>query len=226
MKSIILIILFCSAVITVGAQTKAIAYKSHSGSAANYAIALDIDNGLKYDAGFGLPSHRNYRFVKEVHYLKENTIVIYSAMYQGDFIQVKDTVFVRNFYDTIVDKQLLVAPISIDTLRVKLAEKYRFDNSFKEAKFMGFGKVITKNERKGNKKKKNAVTIITSNQPNKNLPKSILASEQRTGDISQAFLPKKSFSLSFSLFFQLLFVSGIIGWLAWKLYQPLYKHTV
>lgn len=221
MKSTILIILFFSTAFIVDAQTKAISYKSHSGSAANYAIALDIDYALKSDAGFGLPSHRNYRFVKEVHYIKENTIVIYSAMYQGDFMQIRDTVFVRDFYDTIVDKKLLVAPISIDSLKVRLAEKYKFDNSFKEAKFVGFDKVVKKDNKKRNKKKENAVAIIFSNEPNKDLPSSTLISEHSTSDISQVFVPSKSFSLSLPLLFQLLFVSGIIGWLAWKLYQPM-----
>ena len=179
----------------------------------------------KYDAGFGLPSHRNYRFVKEVHYLSKNSIVIYSAMYEGDFMQVRDTVFIRNFYDTIVDIQLLTVPISIDTLRIKLAEKYKFDNSFKEVNFIGFDKIIKKDERKRHKKRKADVAIIVQNQPQKDLPNSILTNENMTGDINQVFFPKKPFPLSLSLFFQLLFVSGIIGWLAWKLYQPLYKHT-
>ena len=200
MKSIILIILFFIAAITVGAQTKAIAYKSHSGSAANYAVALDIDNALKYDAGFGLPSHRNYRFVKEVHYLSKNSIVIYSAMYEGDFMQVRDTVFIRNFYDTIVDIQLLTVPISIDTLRIKLAEKYKFDNSFKEVNFIGFDKIIKKDERKRHKKRKADVAIIVQNQPQKDLPNSILTNENMTGDINQVFFHNILRSCKFFIF--------------------------
>ncbi len=227
MKTIVVFFLFFTAVITLRAQTKAIAYKSHSGSAANYAYALNADPALITDAGFGLPSHRSYHFIKEVRYLKRNTAVLVSAVYQGDFVQMKDTVFVQNMYDTVFDKSLFKEPVSLDNLKILLQRKYHYNNGFEAVQFVGFDNIPKKANQKKSKNNKSVTLIVTEGSdvnPLNTLSAvtKFVSYKDDASTTSGSTLPK----VDFPLLLKMLFFSAIAGWLAWKLYRPLYKHSV
>ncbi len=227
MKTIVVFVLFFTGVITLRAQTKAIAYKSHSGSAANYGYALNTDPYLITDAGFGLPSHRSYHFIKEVRYLKRNTAVLVSAVYQGDFVQMKDTVFVQNMYDTVFNKSLFKESVTLDSLKILLQRKYHYDNGFEAVQFVGFDNIPKKANRNKSKNNKSVALIITEgndvNPPNTpSAMTEFVSYKANASTTSGSKLPK----VDFSLLLKMLLFSAIAGWLVWKLYRPLYKHSV
>jgi len=136
--------------LTVAAQTKKIAFKSHSGSDENFSIALegnlfDMDN-----SNFGLPSDIDKwpshlkpvsTELDSVIFIKDSVAVLIShnkTSVTGQWISQKDTLHGRALFSR---------KISIDSIRKGLIKEIYFANSVDSVKFIGFDK---KKKRKNN----------------------------------------------------------------------------
>ncbi len=222
-KCIFFTCFFCLLVLTIAAQTKSIAYKSHSGSAANFLKAMTTDPLLFNDAGFGLPSHKDYHFIRKVIFLKPGDAVFVSSIYQGDFLTMRDTQFVRDMYDTLRNQPLFYNPHVLDSIKLVLKQRFKFDNSFDEADFIGFDNKVGKIKKEKRKKNKAGMALTPSEDNSTNNEASTAVSEARQNlYVAQGSnLP----AIDIRLFLQLAIFSALAGWLSWKLYKSLYRQS-
>ncbi|MCX6319411.1 MAG: hypothetical protein NTW29_19195 [Bacteroidetes bacterium] len=115
--------------LSVNAQTRLIAYKSHSGNMEQFSTALEL-NLFDIDASnFGLPSTLQ---LDSVILIKKSVAVVVTSRGEGA------PVFRQR--DTLRSKSLFNKKISIDTLKKNIHKLIRFDNPADSIRFIGFGK--------------------------------------------------------------------------------------
>lgn len=128
MKQLLIIFACCSCLVA-HAQTKLIAFKSHSGSAENFSLALENDLFDMAESDFGLPTTVT---LDSVILVKKSVAVIVTSRGEGR------PIFTRR--DTLRSKTLFNKKISLDSLRMNIHKLIRFDNSADSVKFIGFDK--------------------------------------------------------------------------------------
>ncbi|MBL7746893.1 MAG: hypothetical protein JNM19_05660 [Chitinophagaceae bacterium] len=151
--------------LVVTAQTKKIAFKSHSGSDENFSIALE---GNLFDMGnsnFGLPSDID----KWPSHLKPGTTELDSVIFIKDSVAVlvshkKISVTDQRISkkDTLHGRALFSRKISVDSIRKGLIKEIYFTNSVDSVKFIGFDKK--------KKRKNNSLPVMGTSGQNTNGP--------------------------------------------------------
>ncbi len=219
MRLIINIILLNFLTLPCLAQTKAIAYKSHSGSAANYKAALLNDAFLAGDAGFGVPAYRSYKYLKSVKYIGQHTVVIATAFYRSHYSDTVPDKLVRVSYDTVLNKDLFKPPFNMEKIKTTLFEQHHYNNDINKAEFIGFKNAVSKTKHKKNKDIKPYDAITATEPDTANI--AMITAEPFINKPA-AFTHQKSNSP----WLLIILFSLIAGWLSNRLYKPLYRLSV
>ncbi len=120
------------------AQTKEIAFKSHSGNMKNYSISLG-HNIFSDGSNFGLPSHRNYTKLDSVIYISAVRTVIVESIYSSDWMHPIDSATFSYFRrDTVKNHPLYAQKHSLDSIKKVLENNRTFSNKIEEVVFVGY----------------------------------------------------------------------------------------
>ncbi|MGG9963625.1 hypothetical protein [Ferruginibacter sp. SUN106] len=159
------------------AQTKAIAFKSHSGNMNNFSIALEHGLFSNEESNFGLPSSiKTYRLDSVIYVSEEVSVIVY-RFYNRRFNEPKDSAkFIRSYKDSLFNDPLFSKKHALDSIKTVLKKTGRYDYPINNAVFVGYDnkkktvkeKTVTKPVDNTNKKPKenNITPVITNNNDN------------------------------------------------------------
>lgn len=203
----LLILLLSFTGLSLSAQTKKIAFESHSGDPNNFHIALTnefFDNG---ESDYGLPSHKSKYKLDSVVYLNDSTALLVSKEYQAPWEAKADSLFkfIRVRADTIYNTGLFNKKNTADSIRKGLKSISNMITEYEassKTKFIGFAKSkpATKEKEKEQPKEQQVLPVIIPNDP---------------PDNSSPFDPGLVWMIV-----AILLLSLIGGWISWKLYKP------
>ena len=145
------------------AQTKEIAFKSHSGNMANFNIALN--NGLfnSEESNFGLPSEKITYRLDSVIYLSDSVSVLVTTEYRQPFNGKGNSAKRWGMKkDTLYKDPLFGRKHSLDSIKTILKTGGQYVNPVNKMVFIGFD---------NKKSKKNIILPVSfKNDDNNNLP--------------------------------------------------------
>jgi hypothetical protein len=177
------------------AQTKVIAFKSHSGNMANFKIALeenlfDIDN-----SNFGHAPQRDVKTAQldSVIFVSDSvTFLVTSEFCKWQGQEEKDAKLWKPGKEKLINNPLFSRNHSLDSIKSVIAREYGFRNSVKQVVFVGYD---------NNKRKyKNKSLLPLFNPPNDNNP--------------SPFGPQFIFIISL-----ILVLSFLAAYITWKYYH-------
>ncbi|MGF2414807.1 MAG: hypothetical protein ACQUYJ_20890, partial [Ferruginibacter sp.] len=145
------IILFLLSITTTAAfaQTKEIAFKSHSGNMEHFNIALNNDLFGSEASNFEIPSPKKTYLLDSVIYISESVAVLVRRMYIQQFNQPKDSArLVAVYKDTINNSTLLGRKHSLDSIRNILKIKNQYGTPAKNIIFIGYDNIRIKEKNK------------------------------------------------------------------------------
>jgi len=204
MKSVssLMIFSFICAFAKLNAQTKKIAFESHSGSAENFNIALSNNFFETDDSNFGLLSHKNVYKIEKIIFISDSQSVLVSKVYDRPFDALNDSsdIFINKKVDTLTGSNMFNKKVPVDSLKklLKYYDKYEINE---KTKFINKGEKRSKQKISNNNtedKSMQVVTFISNNNDAGNTPFS---------GSQWAFL------ITGILFFAL-----IAGWITWRMY--------
>jgi hypothetical protein len=189
------------------AQTKEIAFKSHSGNMDNFKIALENDFFGSEKSDFGLPSPVETYLLDSVIYISEKMSVVVKKVFRREYNEPKDsTRFLGVYKDTVYNDPLFSKKHSLDSIRNVLKNTGFYSNLVNKVVFIGYDNKKGKAAKKGKnsnevKLEQNIIlpVIINDNSNNNNSP----------------FDPQLVVMLG-----SILALALLGGWMSWKLYQP------
>jgi hypothetical protein len=203
MKQIIIVLL---SVITLSsfAQTKAIAFKSHSGNMNNFSVALESNFFGNEESNFGLPSSiKTYR-LDSVIYVSETVSVIVYRFYSRQFNEPKDAAkFIRNYKDSLFNDPLFSKNHSLDSIKTVLKKSGRYSNPINSTMFTGYD-----NKKKSIKEK---TTVKPADNTNKKPKENNIIPAITTNNDNSPFDIQMAKALA-----GILLLSLLGGWLSWK----------
>jgi hypothetical protein len=193
------------------AQTKEIAFKSHSGNMANFNTT--INNGFfdNEDGGYGLPVPTKIKTYKldSVFFISDTISVIVIREYQrNEFEADKATKLVKVSKDTIYHDPLLGHKHSLDSIRSELGKLGYEGDPINKVVFVGYD----------NSKGKKKVKEIELDK-NKEKERNTLAPVHIDGGSGNSPLDSQWMLMLGSI----LFLSLLGGWISWKFYQPRFR---
>lgn len=194
------------------AQTKEIAFKSHSGHKQNFNHI--INDGLfdKEDGGFGLPEPTKMKKIKldSVFYVSDTVSVIVVREYYDD--PKEGLKPLRTGKDTLYHDELLGRKHALDSIRAALNQKKFYSNPVSSIVFVGYDNKKPKEKNKDKQKDKNK-DKEKAVENNNIVPVGI--------DDNDHYSP---FDGKFvTILTCILLVALLGGWLSWKYYQPRYQ---
>ena len=199
------VVVLCSLGTTLTAQTKKIAFESHSGDPKNFEMAMTSDLFDKEESDYGLPAPKEVKTYKldSVIYISDSSTVLVTKVYSRLFTDPKDSAkFVHTSKDTVYNNELFAHRHSLDSIRAELKKQDYYINSNKINKvvFIGFD----------NKKPVNTGALVT---PKQNIVP-IVISYDKPGNHSP-------FDGELVLMLGTIFLISLLGgWISWKFYQP------
>ncbi len=182
------------------AQTKEIAFESHSGKLKNFNIVLGNDLFDSDDSNFGLPIPTNVKSYQldSVIYVSDTVSVIVVREYRRLASQPMDSArLFRVGKDTLYNDPLLSKGHSLDSIKSSLQTLGYYVNPVSKIVFVGYDNSKTR-ETAPVDKKLNLVPVITINDDNNNSP----------------FDSQLALMLG-----AILLLSLLGGWLTWKFHQ-------
>jgi len=191
---------------TLSAQTKKIAFESHSGDPKNFEMAMTSDLFDKEESDYGLPVPKEVKTYKldSVIYISDNSTVLVTKEYSRLFTDPKDSAkYVKTSKDTVYNNELFAHRHSLDSIKAELKKQGYYINSGKINKvvFIGFD---------NNKKPVNTGALVT---PKQNIVP-LVVSYEKPGNNSP-------FDRELVLMLGTIFLVSLLGgWLSWKFYQP------
>jgi hypothetical protein len=179
------------------AQTKEIAFKSHSGNMNNFSIALGSDLFDSGESNFGLPADKKTYQLDSVIFISDSASVMVIKEYRRPFNEPEKSAKLWGVKkDTVYNNPLFVRKNSLDSIKKGLQKDSRFTNPVDKTVFIGF-------DNKKNKDKRN--------------PKNNIVPVSFTGDDSN----NSPFDMKLLLMVGAILVLSLLGgWLSWKFYQP------
>lgn len=156
------------------AQTKKIAFESHSGNAAYFNLTLNNDFFESDASNFGLPAHKNVHKIQKIIFLTDSQTVLVSEIFDRPFSATNDSsdIFVKNQKDTLLNSYMFNKNVSTDSLKKLLQyyDKYEINDKTKVVNKIGKVAAPKKNEGKANDNQKN------------NLPIAVFSDDAGSGD--------------------------------------------
>ena len=201
MKTHHLLVAVCSLFSTAMlAQTKKIAFESHSGNPDNFNITLNnalFDNG---ESDYGLPPNKKTYKLDSVIFISDTISILVSKEYSRPWSEKSDSedklIGVKK--DTLYNDPLFSRRYLLDSIKKMMGYRGQYETTDK-TKFVGFD-----NKKTGVKK--------TADQPQQQLIPFVITND--TPDD-----PPFDFQLALMLA-TILLLSLLGGWLSWRFYQP------
>ncbi len=183
------------------AQTKKIAFESHSGNPENFNIALTNDLFDSDNSNFGLPVPNDIKTYKldSVIYVSDTVSVIVIREYRRPADQPRDSAKLwRVGKDTLHNDPLLGHKHSLDSIKTVLNTLGYYANPIKKVEFVGYDNKKP-GDNKTDDKKLNVIPVTVIDDSNNNPP----------------------FDMQLALMLgTILLLSLLGGWLSWRFYQP------
>ena len=191
MRQLLPILLTCIST-SLLAQTKEIAFKSHSGNMANFTIALNNELFDSEESNFGLPEVKKTYRLDSVIFLSDSVSVLVKREYSQPNIGPMNTSKPGEVKrDTVFKDPLFARKHSLDSIKNVLKAGGQYVNPVNKMVFIGF-------DNKKNKKN-NILPVSFRNDDNNNSPVD--------GNL-------------LLMLGTILVLSLLGGWLSWKYYQP------
>jgi len=160
------------------AQTKLIAFKSHSGNMNNFNIALENDVFNNEGSNFGNPPFRTIYYLDSVVYISRSTAVLVKKEYQYPWGGSKDSAkFIRIQKDTVHNDPIFSKNHLLDSIRHLLKANSFYEYDTKKTVLIGYDNKKSSEKKKdrlnNNKPKEDNVSpIVTTinNGPGNNSP--------------------------------------------------------
>lgn len=179
------------------AQTKEIAFKSHSGNMDNFSIALGSEMFDGGESNFGLPSDKKTYKLDSVIFVSDSVSVIVVKEFHRPFDAPEESAKLWKVKkDTVYNNPLLVRKSSLDSIKKGVQKQIQYANPDDKTVFIGFD---NKKVKKKKEQKNNFVPVSFTGDDNNNSP----------------FDSKLLLMLG-----TILVLSLLGGWLSWKFYQP------
>lgn len=174
------------------AQTKEIAFKSHSGNMENFTIALNNELFDSEQSNFGLPEEKKTYRLDSVIYLSDSVSVLVTTEYRQPFNGKENSAKRWGMKkDTLYKDPLFARKHALDSIKNVLKTGGQYVNPVNRIIFIGF-------DNKKNKKN-NILPVSFKNDDNNNSP----------------FDGKLLLMLG-----TILVLSLLGGWVSWKYYRP------
>jgi hypothetical protein len=196
------------------AQTKEIAFKSHSGNMEYFNIALKNDLFGNEASNFGNPYvkpvevayFKTSYHLDSVIYISKSKAVVVKKMYRRKFDEPLDSArFMSLKRDTLYDNPLFSMKHSLDSIKSVLIATGEYDNAFYKAVFIGY-------DNKKYKAKEKKISINNKTKENTMLPVAV------TDDNNN---PNSPFDISIAKALAgLLLLSLLGGWISWRFNLP------
>ena len=203
----LLLALFTFASISLVAQTKEIAFKSHSGNMKNFNVALENDFFGMEKSDFGLPAPVKTYSLDSVIYISEAMSVVVKKIYSREYNEPIDSVrFLGVYKDTVYNDPLFSKKHSLDSIRNVLKNTGFYNNRINKVVFIGYD----------NKKTKTGKKAQNSNEdkPKQNIALPVVINDNGNNN-STPFDAQLAVMLG-----SILALALLGGWMSWKFYQP------
>ena len=195
------IILLCFVSINMLAQTKQIAFESHSGSPENFKVALTNVLFDSDESNFGLPANKEAYKIDSLIFISDSVAIIVSKKYSRPWSATSDSLdnFVGIKKDTVYNDPLFSRKYLLDSIRSMLNKRGLYETTNK-TKFVGLDNKKSNDKKPANKPQQQLVPVsITNDPPDNNSP----------------------FDMQLALMLgTILLLSLLGGFIAWKFYQP------
>jgi len=188
------------------AQTKEIAFKSHSGNMKNFKVALENELFDTEEANFGLPPDKKTYKLDSVIYISDTVAVLVTRTYSRPYKAPADSnKLVKSGKDTVYNDPLFMRQHSLDSIKKVLKANGKYINPLNKTIFIGFD---------NNKKNETKAKISNNQQPVKNMILPVITKENNNNN-NTPFDNQLILILG-----TIIAVSTAGGWLSWKFYQP------
>jgi hypothetical protein len=197
------------------AQTKEIAFKSHSGDMKYFNITINNELFDNEDGGYGLPAPTKIKTIKldTVFYVSDTVSVIVIREFQRNEFQANNAEkLVRTGKDTLYHDALLGRKHSLDSIKTELIKLGYYSNPIPSVVFIGYDNKKTKEKAKGKAKGKDRSVDKKDNQESEN---NIFPVATGHDGGNAPFDGKLAFMLG-----TILVLSLLGGWVSWKYYNP------
>lgn len=184
------------------AQTKEIAFESHSGIPANFYVSLSNEIFESEESDFGLPVPKDVKSYKldSVIYISDSVSVIVKKEYSRANTDPKDSAkYTRTLTDTLFNDPLFSRNHSLDSIRDIIRKQGFYINAANLRKVVFRGYDNKKFTAKPRMEQHSVPLAITVDKPNNHPP------FDGTG---------------LWILTVILMLSALGGWLSWKLYRP------
>ena len=133
------IILFCFTIISLSAQTKEIAFESHSGNPDNLSIAMANDLFDTDESDYGLPADKQVYKIDNLIFVSDSVTVIISKKFSRPWSATSDSLdkYVAAVKDTVHNDPLFRNRHSLDSIKLilKARERYELTDKTKFTRF-------------------------------------------------------------------------------------------
>lgn len=186
---------------TLPAQTKKIAFESHSGNMENFNIALTnelFDNG---ESDYGLPANKKAYKLDSVIFISDTVSVLVSKEYTRPWSAKSDSqdTLVGVKKDTIYNDPLFSRKYLLDSIKKMIDNRGLYETTNK-TKFVGFDNKKTVVKKTEDKPKQQLISFAITNDPPDN---------------------HSPFDLQLTVILGLILLLSLFGgWMSWKFYQP------
>jgi hypothetical protein len=193
----------CITGISAKAQTKKIAFESHSGSPENFAATIGHDLFDKGESGFGLPANKTAYKLDSVIFISDTVSVLVSKEYKRPWSATSDSLdkLVGEKKDTVYNDPLFSRQYIVDSIK-KMMDRRGLYETTNKTKFVGFDNKKGGIKKSGEKQQQLTPFFITNDPPDDHNP------------IDTRLILMLGFLLLLSL---------LGGWLSWRLYQPRFQ---
>ena len=149
---VIFFLLFCTNIQTLKAQTKKIAFKSHSGNMAYFHLALESNSGDIENSNFGMAPEPMVKSAQldSVILISDSVAVMKTSKYCRWKEQPESEArrWKGGGADTVINHPLFSGYLSLDSIKTILRTQYHFRNPVEQVVFVGFEEPVTSNRQK------------------------------------------------------------------------------
>ncbi|HMK26419.1 MAG TPA: hypothetical protein VK483_10340 [Chitinophagaceae bacterium] len=183
------------------AQTKKIAFESHSGSPENFNIALGNEIFDNDESDYGLPPDKSAYKLDRVILISDSVSVLVSKEYKRPWGATSDSAdkFVQVKRDTVYNDPLFNRKNSSDSILKGIKERAKYETSNK-TKFIGLDNKKNETKKTDDRPQQQLIPFAITNDPPNNNPPFDMQLIMMLGTI--------------------LLLSLLGGWLSWRFYQP------
>lgn len=181
------------------AQTKKIAFESHSGNMENFSIAMTNEFFDSDESNFGLPADKKAYKLDSVIFVSDTVSILVSKEYSRPWGATSDSEdkLVGIKKDTIYNDPLFSRKYLLDSIKEMVDKRGRYETTTK-TKFVGFDNKKSGVKKTGDKPQQELIPFAIPNDP-----------------------PEPPFDMQLVLMLAtILLLSLLGGWVSWRFYQP------